>query len=231
VSFLSSPIQIVDTALQLALIVLLLRGPYRRYPTLFVFSIASLIITIVEFVYIHTPHYSVPFFRRLYWSDEVITDLLLFLLVITLTNLALEGSSQRPKMSRVLLGIVAVALLLPFVILNPPFAKSGLHWSAEWGHWFTSTSQMLNFGAAIMNLALWSALLTSRNRDRQLLRVSIGVGIAVAGQAIGFGMRRFTQQDTTARDVSAFFMLITHLLSVLIWCWAFRSKAKPTTPK
>ena len=159
----------------------------------------------------------------MYWSDEVIIDLLLFLVVISLTNLALEGNPLRAKMSRILAGVVAVALVLPFVLFHPPFFTSPTHWSLGWGRWFNTTSQMLNFGAAIMNLALWSALLVSRKRDPQLLKVSIGVGVAVAGQAIGFGIRRFIPEQSTLREFPDLFMSLTHVLSVFIWCWAFRS--------
>jgi hypothetical protein len=161
-----------------------------------------------------------------YWSDEVITDLLLFLVVISLTNLALEGNPLRAKTSRILAGIVAAVLILPFVLFNPPLFTSPTHWSPAWGRWFNSTGQMLNFGAAIMNLGLWSALLTSRKRDPQLLKVSIGVGVAVAGQAIGFGIRRFIPDQSTAREFPDIFMAMTHVLSVFIWCWAFQSAAK-----
>jgi hypothetical protein len=83
---------------------------------------------------------------------------------------------------------------------------------------------MLNFGAAIMNLALWSALLVSRKRDPQLLKVSIGVGVAVAGQAIGFGIRRFIPDQSTVREFPDLFMALTHVLSVFIWCAAFRTR-------
>ena len=215
----------VDVALQLALIFYLLRGPYRRYIALLVYSGAVLLATGIENVVTHLTHPAPALYRKVYWSDEVITDLLLFLVVISLTNLALEGNPLRAKTSRILAGIVAAVLILPFVLFNPPLFTSPTHWSPAWGRWFNSTSQMLNFGAAIMNLGLWSALLTSRKRDPQLLKVSIGVGVAVAGQAIGFGIRRFIPDQSTAREFPDIFMSMTHVLSVFIWCWAFRSAA------
>jgi hypothetical protein len=228
VSYVINALEVLDVVFQLVLIFFLLRGPYRRYVTLFTYSIAFLAVTTFEAIFTHLPNYDKALYRRIYWSDEVATDLLFFLVVISLTNLALEGSPQRPRMSRILLGIVLVVLILPFLILHPAFFTSGLHWSTEWGHWFNSTSQMLNFGAAIMNLALWSALLTSRKRDPQLVKVSIGVGVAVAGQAIGFGIRRFLPTTPGSRDVPDIFMAMTHLLGVLLWCSAFRPKPKPS---
>jgi len=220
-------LEVVDVFLQLVLIFFLVQSAaYRRYLVFFAYSIAFLITTTVELVVSHLANFDSARYRIIYWSDEVAADLTLFLVVISLTNLALEGNPLRTKMSRILAGIVVAALVLPFVLLHPPFFTSGLHWSGAWGRWFISTSQMLNFGAAIMNLGLWSALLTSRKRDPQLVKVSIGVGVAVAGQAIGFGIQRFIPSQSLTRELPYTFMSITHVASVLLWCWAFRSKRK-----
>jgi hypothetical protein len=223
VSFATNFLEVVDVALQLVLIFLLLRGPGRRYLALLVYSIAVLLSTALEFVVLHLAHPDRALYRKVYWSDEVVVDLLLFLVVISLTNLALEGNPLRAKTSRILAGVVAAVLILPFLLFNPPLFTSPTHWNAAWGRWFNSTSQMLNFGAAIMNLGLWSALLTSRKRDPQLLKVSIGVGVVVAGQAIGFGIRRFIPDQSTLREFPDLFMSLTHVLSLFIWCSAFRS--------
>jgi hypothetical protein len=228
VSFATNSLEAVDVALQLVLICLLLRGPFRRYVSLFVYSVAVLLSTALEFVVFHLPHPDRALYRKVYWSDEVVVDLLLFLVVISLTNLALEGNPLRAKTSRILAGIVAAVLILPFVLFNPPLFTSPTHWSTAWGRWFNSTGQMLNFGAAIMNLGLWSALLVSRKRDPQLLKVSIGVGVAVAGQAIGFGIRRFIPDQSTLREFPDIFMSLTYVLSLIIWCSAFRSR--PAVP-
>ncbi len=217
-------LEVVEVTLQLALIFLLLRGPNRRYLVLFVYSVAVLLSTALEFAVLHLARQDRALYRKVYWSDEVVVDLLLFLVVISLTNLALEGNPLRAKTSRILAGIVAAALILPFLLFNPPLFTSPTHWSAAWGRWFNSTGQMLNFGAAIMNLGLWSALLTSRKRDPQLLKVSIGVGVAVAGQAIGFGIRRFIPEQSTLREFPDIFMSLTYVLSLVIWCTAFRSQ-------
>jgi hypothetical protein len=229
VSILFNILTVVDVALQFVLLFFLLRGPFRRYVFLFVYSITFLITTLTEFVLIHS-HRPV-LYRRVYWTDEIATDLLLFLVVISLIYLASEGSAVRPKMSKILMAIVAIVLVIPFVILNPPSFFAATGWTSAWGRWFNGTSQVLNFGAAIMNLGLWSVLLTSRKRDPQLLKVSIGVGVAVAGQAIGFGLRRFLP-DTAVRQIPDLFMSLTHVLSVLLWCWAFKTAARrPDAPK
>ncbi len=229
-SFLFNTLEVVDVTLQLVLLAFLLRGYFRRYVFLFIYSIAFLITTLTEVVVTHRAQFDQKLFRRVYWTDEIATDLLLFLVVISLIYLASEGSAVRGKMSRILAGIVVIVLILPFVILNPPSFFAGTGWTAAWGRWFNGTSQVLNFGGAIMNLALWSALLTSKKRDPQLLKVSIGVGVAVAGQAIGFGLRRFLPDNNALRQIPDFFMSLTHVLSVLIWCWAFQKAAQRPKP-
>jgi len=230
VSYVTDALLFVDVALQVFLLFLLFRGPFRRYVGLLVYSVAVLGATGIESVVRRFSPNDLALYRKVYWSDEVIVDLLLFLLVILLTNLALEGNPLRAKMSRILAGIVVAALVLPFVFFNPPLSASPTHWNAAWGRWFNSTSQMLNFGAAIMNLALWSALLTSRRRDSQLLTVTIGVGVAVAGQAIGFGIRHYIPQGSSWLELPDLFMSLTHVLSVFLWCSAFRSQPSPVPP-
>jgi hypothetical protein len=225
VSFLFNVLTVVDVSLQFVLLFFLLRSPFRRYVFLFIYSIASLITTPTELIVIHNP----VLYRRVYWTDEIATDLLLFLVVISLIYLATEGSAVRPQMSKLLGVIVLIVLILPFAVLNPPSFFTATRWTAAWGRWFNGTSQILNFGAAIMNLGLWSALLTSKKRDPKLLKVSIGVGVAVAGQAIGFGLRRFLP-ETAVRQIPDFFMSLTHVLSVLIWCWAFKSAKRIPKP-
>jgi hypothetical protein len=98
--------------------------------------------------------------------------------------------------------------------------------------WFDGTSQLLNFGGAIMNLGLWTALIGIKKRDPLLLTVSAGLGVAVTGAAIAFGLRRFTPPDSTAQQLADLFKTVTYLASVAIWCWAFRPRARksPASP-
>lgn len=226
-------LEIVDVALQFVLIFLLLRGPFRKYLVFSIYAIAFLVTTLVEIVLTHQANASTPaaraLFRKIYWSDEVLTDFLLFLTVTSLIYLALQNSPLRGKMGRLLTGVVVIVLVMPFLLFHAPFFTDAHRWTPAWGAWFNSTSQILNFGAAIMNLALWSALLTSKHRDRQLTIVSIGLGIAVAGQAIGFGVRHLMADSSAMRQIPDAFMSLTHVISVFVWCWAFRIM-KPVAP-
>ena len=207
------------------IVFLLLRGSYRRYPLIFLYCVLQLVASASEVYVLRVlgEPSNGPVFRTLYWTDEIILDLLLFLMVIALTYRALEGSPLRPQIGRFLGAVVVVILVVPFVLFNSTRFGTG---------WFNGTSQLLNFGAAIMNLGLWTALIGTRKRDPLLLKVSAGLGIAVTGAAIAYGLRKFTTAGGTERDLANLLKAITYVLSVMIWFWAFRPRGQktPTPP-
>jgi len=216
-------LEAVSIAIQAAVIILLLRGSFRRYPLLLVYCFLQLAATVSE-EYVFRVFGNVSnLYRRLYWTDEVTLDLLLFLMVIALTFRALEGSALRTGMGRLLGAVVVVVLIVPFVLF------SARRFSDPW---FDGTSQLLNFGGAIMNLGLWTALIGTKKRDPLLLTVSAGLGVAVTGAAIAFGLRRFTPPESISQQLANLFKTVTYLASVAIWCWAFRpaGRKSPTPP-
>jgi len=217
-------LEAISIASQITLIFFLLRSSsFRRYPFLLVYSVLQLIITGVEEYVYRVYSLSSQFYGKLYWTDEVIMDLLLFLMVIVLTYRALESSPLRAGMGRLLGAVVLIVVTVPFVLF------SARRFSTPW---FDGTAQLLNFGAAIMNLGLWTALIGTKKRDRLLLTVSAGLGVAVTGAAIAFGLRRFTPPTSTPQQLANLFKTLTYLASVAIWCWAFRPAARksPTPP-
>jgi hypothetical protein len=155
-------------------------------------------------------------YARYYYSNEVLVDLFRFVLVIVLIYKASEGG--RRVSGRMLTGLVLVMMVLPFVLFHPtftPFPK---------GVWFNSTSELLNFGAAIMNLMLWATLIASKKREPKLLMVSAGLGVIVTGTAIAYGVQLLLGGGFGAMS---FFMNLTQLGGWVIWCWAFRPAPRP----
>ena len=108
-----------------------------------------------------------PAYRTLYWTDHVTLDLLLFLVVIAFTYAALQENPLRPKAAKALGVIVVVALVLPFAMLHTSPLRAHGFFNSQW---FNHTSQILNFGAAIMNLVLWTALLSTAAATRSWSR-------------------------------------------------------------
>ena len=215
-SYISSFLEFASIGIQAILIVFLLQGFFRRYPVLLVYCVLQLAATITE-EYVFRVHGQTNFFRNLYWTDEITLDLLLFIMVITLIYRALEGSPLRAAMGRLLSAVVAIVVVVPFVLFSARRFST---------NWFDGTSQLLNFGALILNLGLWTALIGTKRRDPLLLKVSAGLGVAVAGAAIAYGLRRFTPPNSTPQQLANLFKTLTYLTSVAIWCWAFRVAAK-----
>jgi hypothetical protein len=200
-----------SAVLLLTLAVLLLRGAFRSYPLLLAYCGMELAIVIGEGLAFNSAGVKSALYRYVYWSGDLLHDLMLFLLVITLTYKTLEGSPLRPATSRMLTVIAVAAVALPFVLYHPYFT----------GRWFRHTSQLLSLGAAFLNLLLWTAIIGTKKRDPQLLMVSAGVGIAVTGLAIYYGLLQFMSSDAV-RWLPDLFHGMTHVAGIAIWCWAFR---------
>ena len=219
--YLFTALQIGSVIGQLGLLFALLQGPARKYFILLAYCITRLGLLLAETVVYRRAGGGTPAYRSLYWTDETILDLLLFLIVIVLTYQALEGNPMRISLGKVLGVVVLAAMALPFVLFQRPYFTS---------HWFTHTSQLLNFGGALMNLVLWTALLTVKRRDLQLLTVSAGLGVAVTGAAVSWGVLLLIPHDGP-RWVSDALLGITHVAGVFIWWWAFRPAAKARQAK
>ena len=206
-------IEVLGLVLQVVLIVLLLPGGYRKFPLLLLYAVVQLLTALAEVSVSHQYGYSAVQYVRLYWTDEVLLDLLLFLMVIVFTYQALEGNPARAQAGKLLACLVLIAVAAPFAVYYQRTLFST--------RWFNGVSQWLNFGGAIMNLGLWTALLANKKRDSQLVTVSVGLGLAVTGAAMYFGLRQFMTR-TDLRPFADLFGVLTHLLAVFVWCWAFR---------
>src|SRR5690349_12545083 len=103
-------LEAVSIAIQLALISLLLRhASFRRYPLLLLYCVLQLVATAAE-EYVSRIQAEPNLFRKLYWTDEVTLDLVLFFMVIALIYRALEDSPLRAAMGRLLAAVVVIVL-------------------------------------------------------------------------------------------------------------------------
>jgi hypothetical protein len=215
----------------LLLVVFLLIGSIRKYQVVLLYVswelFATVGLTFLDLRLHGTAQLGAPtdasrLYARLYWTNDVIVDLLRFVLVTVLIYQVV--GSAKPLLGRLLSGLVLAMIVLPFVLFHPIFpAPQSLPSAFDMyprGAWFNSTSQLLNFGAAIMNVILWGALLQAKKRDPQILPVSLGLGILVTGSAIGYGLRHFSSEGGTTAAFNLFVNL-TQLAAWLIWCRAF----------
>jgi hypothetical protein len=217
VAFVSDLLAYGGTLLQIVALVLLASGPLTRYFPLFLYIVTLISTTVAELWVRDTEGIASRNFFNLYWGSEILLDLLLLVMILQLTSRALEKSPMRPQVMRLMSGVMAIALIVPFVAFD----------SEIFGRrWNQSVGQLLNFGAAVMNLALWSALIVSRSKDRQLLKVSAGLGVLVTGAALTLGVRQFTHQDDLLRIVADWVHRVSQTAGPAIWCWAFRPVKK-----
>ncbi len=125
-------------------------------------------------------------------------------------------------------------IVLPFFPAPADFPRDEIaHAFPAWypkAAWFNSTSQLLNFGAAIMNVSpVRGALIQAKKRDPQILAVSIGLGILVTGTAISYGLRHFAPSGELTAAFNLFINL-SQLAATLIWCRAFWPVSKDAPP-
>ena len=125
----------VTILLQLTLIVLLAKGPFRRYPVLVLYSVTYIAIIVLEGLALSEAGVDSALYRNLYWTSDLVLDFLLFLMVITLTYRVVAGNPLLRPFARMLFLVAAAAIVLPFILFHPLF---------QFG-WFRHTSQPVEF--------------------------------------------------------------------------------------
>jgi F0F1-type ATP synthase assembly protein I len=83
----------------------------------------------------------------------------------------------------------------------------------------TKLARNLSFCSVILNLALWAVLIKARHTDRRLLLISGGLGVQMAGKAIGHSLRQVSASTVLAGNLV---YVLSHLACMYIWWQAFR---------
>ncbi|MGO9254881.1 MAG: hypothetical protein ACLQU1_01050 [Bryobacteraceae bacterium] len=210
---------VVGLPLELLVIAALLHGGYRQFPLVFAYIIAEFLTTVIEMplalAYYHTrdPHIAVAYVQW-YWRDEVILQFLVFVVVISLIWQATSAArSRRPLRAALILGVILLAGISFLVHFNPKVPT---------GVWMTPWKRDLNFGSAILDMALWAMLIAKRQKDSRILMLSGGLGIMFAGQAIGESLRTGHLSRAVVLPGSVLVMII-NLLFYYIWWQTFRA--------
>ncbi len=200
-------IGIVGLLLQVLVVSVMLRGAYRRYRALFAYILVLFVTTATEAAGFFWPRYA-AIASSDYWIFDSVRQVLLYVVVISLIFSASEQSARRASIGRWLIMGSTV-----FAVLSLYFTYShGLNL------WMTQFSRNVGFLAVILNLILWATLMKHRLPDQTLLLVSGGMGIQMAGKAIGHSLRQLRITVTTGDLV----IVLSHLLCLYIWWQAFR---------
>ena len=208
--------------LQVMVTASMVRSSYRKFPVLFTYVIASFLATVVEMaVFLDLMNWSMVT-HNYYWVSEGILQLLVFLLVLSLIYRAMEGQPSRPSLMR-LLAFGALAIISISYIAN---------WGGSMNSSMTVVFGNMSFAAVVLNLILWFMLIRHRGTDPRVLMISGGLGVQMAGEAIGHSLRRLAIPQHSRGLVFAgnIVLLTSQLLSLYIW-WQTLRRPAPAPPR
>jgi hypothetical protein len=204
---------VVGLWLNLLVISALVRGSYRRYPFVFAYALTLLVSTAVEIALQAAPRTVQDGY---YWIDEVILDVLVFCVVIAFIDEAARHSKQKVVERHWLVLAAALICALSFAI----------HRTSHLNRQMTLVSRDLNICAVILDLILWSLLLTARPPNRRLMLLSGGLGLQLTGAIMGEQLRHFSHSLFLAGTVLE---VTTGFLGLYIWWRALRPAPAPKT--
>ena len=210
----------IGLALELMIMAVLLRGQWKQYPFVFAYVLGVFFTTALEIQpglqYEGATAQAKRSFALLYWWDERVTQVLVFLLVISLIyRAAAHLKTRRILLLGVVCGILLFAGITFFIYYVPGIAT---------GRWITPWLRNLNFCAAVLDLGLWALLIGATRKEYKLLMLSGALGIQFTGGAIGQAVRQLSHSSV---QVTAYFIAASNLACLYILWRAFLT---PSTP-
>jgi uncharacterized membrane protein len=203
---------LIGLPLELLVIAALVRGPYRRFPLLLLYNIALFLTTSIEMAV------SQAYYADYYWVDEGIREGLLFAVVLSFAYLATEKVRSR---NMVRIGLIAGGVV--FAVGSFLIHHHLTHGTSRW-LWMTPWVRDIDFAAAVIDLAVWTLLIASQQKNTQVLLLAAGVGIQFAGAAIGESLRFLFHHFTLPGDSVE---VITALVGMWVWWQALRAAPVP----
>jgi len=203
--------------LQIVVLSVMLRGPWREYPLLFLYLIASTLTTVVQvsFRYHYGPRSRE--FVSAYWTSDFLCNFIILLVIIHLIRTAMEG---HPKRGSVYWGLLlGLAIVAAGTLLYMHYTAR--HFSL--GRWMTVLGRDYYFLSTLLNAILWFTLLRANHPDRRLYLVTSGMGLTLSGAAIAHALR----STGTLIVAAGALVVFTYLAKVYIWYIAFRKAPAP----
>jgi hypothetical protein len=218
---------LVGIPLEVLILAAMLRGPYRRYPALFVYMAAVLVVSLVETPLYIAGYLDATWYRdrhvwtqylKCYWIDEGVMLALEFVVSLSLIYQATEKArSRRMLRASVICSAVIVYALTFWRHYDPGVAT---------GQWMNAWTSDLNFYYAILDLGLWAMLIGSRARDSRLLMFSGALGILFTGAAISGSISNLAvaRRSTAITFAGGMVNILTNLTFLYVWWQALRSR-------
>lgn len=200
--------------LQVFVLNAMLRSGTRRYWLLLLYVISLFLSTAVLMLSLSGPSGWSRDAFRFFWVSEVVQQALVYCTIISFIHQRLSSEQTRAPLTRWL--IVGAAIVLLSILAT--------HKTESLTTWMTPASRDLSFVATILNLILWTVLLRDPRRNQRLLMVSGGLGVQLAGSAIGQGLRVLWEVSRVFATLGNIIGSITYLLSLYI---IYRAFAQP----
>lgn len=148
---------------------------------------------------------------RIFYFNDLLRQGVVYLLVISLIFGAVRGSERFRWLGRwLVLGAILLAALFVW-----------FHQDENIALWMTNVIRNLSLVAMLMNLLLWVLLMKKRTADRTLLLVTTGLGLQMAGEAMGQSLRLIGASTTALGNVV---LVLAHLSCLLVWFLAFKPR-------
>lgn len=195
---------------------LLRKALFKRFPFVFLYCLSLFLKTVIDAAMVFDVAEWPQSFLRQYWAIELYLSCLTILIVLGLIWQAMEGSKTRVTMMLGLILIVVAVALISLLLRGSPYNEA-----------MTTVVRNLSFCAAAMNFLLWFFLIGRRKRDTSLLLISSGLGVQMAGHAIGHSLRQMWRISRDLVPVGNTIIVISHFLCLFIWWYALRRAADP----
>jgi hypothetical protein len=208
--------------LEILVISALFRGGYRRYPVVFAYVLAIFVSTLVQIPFIAQSYFThdADVIRQgamVYWISEWILQVLIFMTVLSLIDLATALSRSRRAMRFALsAGALLFAGISFWVHYRPAPVKFGL--------WMTPWTRDLSLCATVLDLGLWMILIASRKSDRALLLICGALGMQFTAEAIGEAIVQLSAapKSQALALAGAVVAVAGNLICFYVWWQTFR---------
>lgn len=213
----------VGLPLEILVILAIFRGPYRRYPIVFLYILVDFATTLVD-IGLNTQSFFthdaavVHLAAKVYWINEWVLQVLIFATVLSLIDLATSLSRSRRIMRT---GLAAGALLFAGVTFWMHFRPAPV----KIGVWMTPWTRDMSVCATVLDLALWMILIASRKSDRSLMLISGALGMQFTAEAIGEAIVNLSSssQSQILALIGAIVVATGNLLCLYVWWQTFRA--------
>lgn len=200
------------------------RGSVRAFPFLTVYLSILFVTGIIDLTFfVDAGGWSkTDLGSTVYWVDDTLRQLSLLLVVISMAYRASEHSRSAATQRR------ALALALTLVALGSFL----FYHQDQVSRWLTPFIRNLSFMAVIFNLVVWMRMARGR-LDRAVALISAGIGLQMAGEAIGQSLRTISfshyHGSFFVANVGNLFLSLSHLLCLFVWMRALRFKTNGPT--